>query len=131
MDHPPQQAGYVQHWRVVRDQNHNDAVIVIAWVLAALTIGYMLPWAVAATRGKSNQGAIAVLNLLVGWTVIGWIVALVMAFAAHPTGIASFANQMPMQQQGPPPPGWYPAPDGSGAQAYWNGQAWEEQQPSP
>lgn len=51
----------------------------LAWVLAAITLGYMLPWAVAAQRGKSNAGAIGVLNLLVGWTGIGWIIALVMA----------------------------------------------------
>ncbi len=130
MTQPQLPAGYVQRSHVVRDQNHNGAVIVLAWVLAFFTLGYMLPWAIAATRGRSNHGAIAVLNLLLGWTLIGWIAALVMACAAHPMGIASFANAVPMQQQGPPPPGWYPAPDGSGAQAYWNGQAWEPQSQS-
>ena len=29
--------------------------------------------------GKRNQGAIFTLNLLLGWTIIGWIVALVWA----------------------------------------------------
>lgn len=43
----------------------------------------MLPWAVAATRGKSNATAVALINLLLGWTLIGWIVALVMACGAH------------------------------------------------
>jgi hypothetical protein len=55
----------------------------VAWVIAVCTFGYMLPWAVAATRGKANAGAIGWLNLLVGWTVIGWMVALVMACGAH------------------------------------------------
>ena len=55
----------------------------IAWVVAILTLGYMLPWAVAATRGKINSGAIFWLNLLLGWTVVGWIIALVMSFTAH------------------------------------------------
>lgn len=55
----------------------------IAWVIAVLTFGYMLPWAIAATRGKSNTGAIGWLNLLLGWTFIGWVVALVMACGSH------------------------------------------------
>ena len=55
----------------------------IAWLVAILTLGYMLPWAIAATRGKMNSGAIFWLNLLLGWTVVGWIIALVMSFAAH------------------------------------------------
>jgi hypothetical protein len=55
----------------------------VAWVIAICTVGYMVPWAIAATRGKSNAGAIGWLNLLVGWTFIGWIVALVMACGSH------------------------------------------------
>jgi Superinfection immunity protein len=55
----------------------------VAWIVAILTLGYMLPWAVAATRGKLNSGAIFWLNLLLGWTVVGWIIALVMSFSAH------------------------------------------------
>ena len=55
----------------------------IAWLVAILTLGYMLPWAIAATRGKMNSGAIFWLNLLLGWTVVGWIIALVMSVAAH------------------------------------------------
>lgn len=55
----------------------------IAWVIAVCTFGYMLPWAIAATRGKSNTGAIGWLNLLLGWTFVGWVIALVMAFSAH------------------------------------------------
>lgn len=58
-------------------------VIAIAWVLAFLSMGYMLPWAIAATRGRSDQAAIGVVNLLLGWTLVGWIVALVMAAQRH------------------------------------------------
>jgi Superinfection immunity protein len=56
---------------------------VVAWLVAILTVGYMLPWAIAATRGKINSGAIFWLNLLLGWTVVGWIIALVMSVSAH------------------------------------------------
>jgi hypothetical protein len=46
-----------------------------------LVILYMVPAIVAAARKKSNAGAICVLNLVLGWTVIGWCVALVWASA--------------------------------------------------
>lgn len=68
---------------VVSDKKGKPAQLIIAWVVAICTLGYMLPWAIAATRGKSNSGAIGLLNLLLGWTLIGWIVALVMACASH------------------------------------------------
>src|SRR3954469_15869073 len=65
------------------DQRGGVAQAVIAWIATVCTLGYFLPWAVAATRGKSNSLAIGLLNFLAGWTVIGWIIALVMACSAH------------------------------------------------
>ena len=40
---------------------------------------YFAPAIIAGCNGKRNWFAIFVLNLLVGWTFIGWIVALVWA----------------------------------------------------
>lgn len=130
------QPHYMQHSQLVRDQKHNGAVIAIAWVIAVLTLGYMIPWAVAATRGKTNHGAIGLLNFLLGWTLIGWVVALVMACGAHAAGMTTVATSFPGVPQQPQPgsapaAGWYPSPDGSGTQAYWNGQAWEQGQTPP
>jgi hypothetical protein len=71
------------HTYLVTDARVSGATVAIIWVIAVLTVGYMLPWAVAATRGKSNSGAIALLNFLLGWTAIGWIIALVMACGSH------------------------------------------------
>jgi len=65
------------------DRGSKPIQALFAWLITILSIGYMLPWAIAATRGKSNSGAIGWLNLLVGWTLIGWIAALVMAVGAH------------------------------------------------
>jgi hypothetical protein len=40
---------------------------------------YLLPWIVAAVRGHHQLVAIAVLNVLAGWTFFGWVGALVWA----------------------------------------------------
>ena len=40
---------------------------------------YFLPSIIALMRGKRNTLAIFLLNLFLGWSVIGWIVALVWA----------------------------------------------------
>jgi len=58
-------------------------VVAISWVATIFTFGYMFPWAVAATRGRSNHGSVAVVNFMLGWTFIGWVVALAMACSSH------------------------------------------------
>jgi hypothetical protein len=55
---------------------------VVAVVVAILTAGYMLPWAIAAVRDVPHWSVFWI-NLLLGWTVIGWIIALVMSLRAQ------------------------------------------------
>jgi hypothetical protein len=45
---------------------------------------YWLPSIIAAVRKVHGIGQIVVVNLFLGWTAIGWIVALVMAFRHVP-----------------------------------------------
>jgi hypothetical protein len=40
---------------------------------------YLLPTLVAVSNKKRNMAAVAVLNIFLGWTFLGWIVALVWA----------------------------------------------------
>jgi hypothetical protein len=47
------------------------------FLLAAIVFVYLLPWFTAAWRNHNNIGAIALVNLLLGWTFLGWVVALV------------------------------------------------------
>ena len=68
---------------IMTDARTNGAEVAIAWIVTVLTLGYMLPWAIAATRGKSNSVAIGLVNFLLGWTFIGWVAALVMACTSH------------------------------------------------
>lgn len=44
-----------------------------------LILLYFLPTIVAVLRGRRNKGAIFALNLFLGWSVAGWVVALVWA----------------------------------------------------
>ena len=55
---------------------------VVAVLVAILTGGYLLPWAIAAVRDVPHWSVFWV-NLLTGWTLVGWIVALVMALRAR------------------------------------------------
>ena len=43
---------------------------------------YFVPTIIAAIRKTRNLGAIIVLNLLAGWTVLGWVASLVWAIVA-------------------------------------------------
>jgi hypothetical protein len=116
------------HPQAYTDQRTGNTVeVVFGWVLAVLTLGYMLPWAIAATRGKSNSLAVALVNFFTGWTLIGWIAALVMACQAHqlrqtPMNVIVQANATAIA----PPPGWFPDPHDTGGtvQRYWDGQTW-------
>lgn len=47
--------------------------------LVILIVLYMLPTIVATRRKKKNVSAITMLNLFLGWTFIGWVIALVWA----------------------------------------------------
>ena len=52
-------------------------LVAIFWVFIAII--YFAPYFIAKDRNKSNAIAILVLNIFLGWTLIGWVVALVWA----------------------------------------------------
>jgi len=54
------------------------ALLLIGILIIAIGL-YFLPTIIAANRGHSNTGAIFVLNLLAGWTFLGWVLSLVWA----------------------------------------------------
>ena len=53
------------------------------FLVAALL--YFVPTIVAATRHVPNTGSVFVINLLLGWSFIGWVVALAMAVRSRPS----------------------------------------------
>ncbi|MFC1909651.1 superinfection immunity protein [Chloroflexota bacterium] len=60
-------------------------MIYFVWVVSIIfgTSVFLLPTIVAVVGHKQNTTAILVLNVLGGWTIVGWVVALVWAFVAE------------------------------------------------
>lgn len=54
----------------------------IMWVVGAAM--YVLPTMLAWKRGSSRKWKVTLINVLLGWTVIGWIVAMALTFAYEP-----------------------------------------------
>jgi hypothetical protein len=73
---------------------------VIAMSVLMFLIGmYFLPAIIAGVRGHQSTAAIFVLNMLLGWTMIGWIVALIWSLSA-----VWRQHTIIVQQQAPPGP---------------------------
>ena len=83
------------------------AVRIVTGILLG-TAMYCVPSIIALLRKHPQKGAIIALNILVGWTFVGWIIAFVWALTnqAQPTQV--------IVQTYPPPPGYYPTPEQSG-----------------
>jgi len=58
---------------------------VVAFLL--LLVIYFVPTMVARSRNHINATAIFVANLLLGWTVLGWAIAMVWAFTITPVSV--------------------------------------------
>ena len=50
-----------------------------AVLITLLSFFYFLPFAIAFNKKRANTGAIFALNLFLGWSLIGWVIALVWA----------------------------------------------------
>lgn len=83
--------------------------------VGALVIGmlalliYFLPAIVASKKDHPNSASIFVLNLLLGWTFVGWVAALVWAYSSSdaatgwrdPALLADDIVQVPLNRQCP------------------------------
>ena len=85
--------------------------LLTAAALGAVTAGsaalYLLPVLIGWARRVPDLGAVAVINILLGWTLLGWAAALAMALrSARP---APPAVQIVQNLPPAPPPGQLPA----------------------
>jgi hypothetical protein len=84
--------------------------LVFAVILNILVVLYLLPTLVALIRHVRNVGSIAVINVFLGWSFYGWVVALALACQhvdkpprlPHPTAPPTLVRW--------PQPGWYTDP---------------------
>jgi hypothetical protein len=114
-------------------------------VLVILAIAlYMLPTIVGSVRKVVNIGSVFAINLFLGWSLVGWVVALAMALRTNPPhAYPQMWQQEPAPASGVPgvpphpmsvspaaPPGWYP--DAQGVTRWWDGSQWTSTvQPPP
>jgi hypothetical protein len=54
---------------------------VIGWILLISLISYFLPTIVATVRPAKRRAVIFAINLVFGWTIIGWIATLIWAMS--------------------------------------------------
>ena len=55
-----------------------------AFLTILLIVGaYLLPSVIAFSRGHRNTLGVVILNILLGWTLLGWIAALIWSVLAH------------------------------------------------
>lgn len=79
------------------------ALLTLAMVLAGSAI-YVLPALIAMRRNHASAVTLTLLNIVAGWTLLGWITALVWAFGGEaspghgggPAGAAAFAHEPPL-----------------------------------
>ncbi|MCK9878351.1 superinfection immunity protein [Frankia sp. Ag45/Mut15] len=100
----------------------------IFFILIAVVL-YVLPSIVALVRGRQSA-SVLVINIFLGWTLVGWVVALALAVS---TNHGSQNVQVHPGAAAPPPP------IGPGGPQQWHPQApyqqqnsapWEQQNPS-
>ena len=124
-----------------------EFVVLVLGVAAILGVAYLylLPIIIAMRNRSPNVGFIAIITLAFGWSIIGWIVAFMMARQSDgPAALPAFARSKspkrpsaragalalpaPETPKAPvgPEAGWYRDPGDSTQQRYWNGSAWTE-----
>jgi Superinfection immunity protein/Protein of unknown function (DUF2510) len=115
-------------------------------VLVLFALGfYFLPTIIGAVRKVPNVGSVLVLNLFLGWTLVGWVVSLAMAarstnvpaqvvvgwsppagaLAAHAQPVQS-TPQIASRSTTMPGAQWAADPFRRHQLRYWDGQRWTD-----
>jgi hypothetical protein len=71
-----------------------DTALLIA-VFGFAIVSYLLPWVISEVRNAQHGTAILLINIFLGWTVLGWFAALIWAVVEKP---------VEAKPSSPPPP---------------------------
>ena len=71
-------------WDMPRMFGFGLSILTLPFALVGLAL-YFLPTIIAAARHAKNLVAILLVNILLGWTGLGWVVALVWSFVDAPS----------------------------------------------
>lgn len=63
---------------IVLANSSGSGAVALLFVIVGIGF-YFLPTIVAVARKVTNQGSVLVINFFLGWTFVGWVVALAMA----------------------------------------------------
>jgi hypothetical protein len=97
-----------------------SSVVLVVFLIIGFVL-YFIPGIIASVRHVPNQASVWIINFFLGWTLVGWVVALAMAARSQLP-----AQQVIVQQ------GWQPGQAPSGYQPYGpqQPQSWGPAQPS-
>lgn len=66
-----------------KEATASASVAVLVVVIIAGFVCYFLPTLIAMMRGHANTAPILVVNLLLGWLLVGWVIALAWSFSSQ------------------------------------------------
>lgn len=69
-------------WKTAQIPGDSNPALGLITLIIIICV-YFLPYMVAQKRKHSKSQAILIVNLFLGWTLIGWVVALAWAFAEN------------------------------------------------
>jgi hypothetical protein len=90
---------------VTQSDSDNAGTEIYHLIIIMMLFLYVLPTIIGAIRKVPNIVSVFVINFFLGWTFMGWVVALAMAArTAPPPGYPPVLGYPP-----PPPPPWSPS----------------------
>jgi Superinfection immunity protein len=77
-------------------------IVVVGLLTAGSAVLYLLPLMIGIARRAPGIGALAMINILLGWSLVGWLAAMAMALRSAPVAVP--AVQLIQNFPAPPQP---------------------------